>query len=157
MMTLHHFLRELARWPDAPLHVMLPSGEFVPAHFHVTEIGRVVKEFIDCGGTVRSSRKCQIQLWVAADYDHRLTCGKLAKIFDLAKPLLQQEDLEIEVEYEGDVVSQYPLGQVEMTPQGLLLQLGTKHTDCLAPDRCGIPTLSSSHSGSSCSPGNGCC
>ena len=39
----------LTNHPDAALHLMLPDGDFVPAHFHVTEVGRVQKDFIDCG------------------------------------------------------------------------------------------------------------
>ena len=31
----------------------LPDGSLVPSHFHVTEVGKVSKHFIDCGGTVR--------------------------------------------------------------------------------------------------------
>lgn len=27
----------------------LPNGSFVPNHFHVTEVGKVSKHFIDCG------------------------------------------------------------------------------------------------------------
>ena len=32
----------------------LPDGTLVPSHFHVTEVGKVTKHFIDCGGTVRN-------------------------------------------------------------------------------------------------------
>ena len=28
---------------------MLPNGKLVPSHFHVTEIGKISKHFIDCG------------------------------------------------------------------------------------------------------------
>ena len=31
----------------------LPDGTSVPEHFHVTEVGLITKNFIDCGGTVR--------------------------------------------------------------------------------------------------------
>ncbi len=31
----------------------LSSGEVVPSHFHVTEVGQINKRFIDCGGTLR--------------------------------------------------------------------------------------------------------
>ena len=31
----------------------LPNGELVPNHFHVTEVGKITKHFIDCGGTER--------------------------------------------------------------------------------------------------------
>lgn len=137
-MTVGELSALLARYPTAPLHVMLPDGDFVPAHFHVTEVGRVQKDFIDCGGTTRSATSCLVQVWVAKDADHRLSAGKLAGILNMAAPLLASDALPVEVEYESGVVSQYPLGGAEVTPSGLLLLLGTKHTDCLAPDRCGV-------------------
>ena len=142
-MTVGELRSALAHSPGAGLHLMLPGGEFVPAHFHVTEVGRVQKDFIDCGGTTRSAVSCLLQVWVAADEDHRLTTTKLAGILKLAGPLLKSDDLPVEVEYERDAVSQFPVAAAEATPAGLLLHLGSKHTDCLAPDRCGV----------SCAPG----
>ena len=44
----------------------------VPSHFHVTEVGKITKHFIDCGGTVRNEEVVNFQLWQADDYDHRL-------------------------------------------------------------------------------------
>ena len=44
----------------------------------------------------------------------------------------------MEVEYEQGVISQYPIGGMEVTPSGLLFYLGTKHTACLAPEKCGV-------------------
>ncbi len=154
-MNLSSLSKALSRDPSAALHIMLPDGDFVPAHFHVTEVGRVHKQFVDCGGTGRESTACVIQAWVAADTDHRLTAGKLAKIVELAAPILKGDDLPVEIEYEAGVISQYPLGGIEITPAGLLLMLGTKHTDCLAPDRCGIPvTAAAAKTGCGTS---GCC
>ena len=138
-MTVAELLATLNADPAAPLHWMLPDGDFVPPHFHVTEVGRIQKDFIDCGGTARSATTCQVQLWVATDTDHRLTAGKFATILKMAASLLKSGALAVEVEYEGTTVSQYPLGGVERTPAGLLFHLGTKHTECLAPDRCGVP------------------
>jgi hypothetical protein len=137
-MTVGELTRLLARDPHAALHLMLPDGDFVPAHFHVTEVGRVQKDFIDCGGTTRSATSCLVQVWVAADTDHRLSAGRLAGILSMAAPLLKSDALPVEVEYESGVVSQYPLAGAEVTPSGLLFHLGTKDTDCLAPDRCGV-------------------
>jgi hypothetical protein len=28
---------------------LLPNGTYVPEHFHVTEVGLITKNFIDCG------------------------------------------------------------------------------------------------------------
>ena len=55
------------------LRMILPDGTAVPSHFHVTEVGRMQKDFIDCGGTRRRALHGQLQLLVATDYDHRLT------------------------------------------------------------------------------------
>jgi hypothetical protein len=151
-MTHDKFLRVLSENPAAPLHLMLPDGGFVPAHFHVTEVGRVQKDFIDCGGTVRSSAACVLQVWVADDRDHRLDSTKLARILDLAAPLLKTADLPVEVEYEDGRVSQFPVSAAEVTPAGVLFHLGTKHTACLAPDRCGIDAT-----GQACCSTPACC
>jgi hypothetical protein len=137
-MTLDSFLKMLSENPAAAIHLMLPDQSFVPAHFHVTEVGRVHKDFIDCGGTIRSTTACVLQVWVAQDVDHRLDTTKLAKVVRLAAPLLKSSDLPVEVEYGTEMVSQFPVSAAEVTPSGILLYLGTKHTSCLAPDRCGI-------------------
>jgi hypothetical protein len=118
--------------------MMLPSGEFVPAHFHVTEVGRVQKNFIDCGGTRRESVACSLQTWAAQDFEHRLSAGKLAAIMKLAQPVLGSDDLPVEIEYGPEVASHYALSDVEVTPNGLLLVLVGKQMECLAPDKCGV-------------------
>jgi len=125
---------------------------FVPGHFHVTEVGRVHKDFIDCGGTVRSATACVLQVWVADDTEHRIDTSKLARVLRLAAPLVKTTDLPVEVEYESGVVSQYPLAAIELTPSGLLLHLGNKHTACLAKDRCGVAPVESN-----CCETPGCC
>ncbi len=122
----------------APLHIMLPGGAFVPAHFHVTEIGVVRKDFIDCGGVRRETATCVLQVWTAHDTDHRLNAGRLAQIFAIAKPVLGDQILSVGVEYGPEVASQYFLSDIEVTPRGLLFVLVGKQTDCLAKERCGV-------------------
>lgn len=146
-MNVAEFRAVLSANADAALHLMLPDGDFVPAHFHVTEVGRVQKDFIDCGGTTRSAVSCLLQVWVADDVAHRLTAGKLANVLRLAGPLLQSDELPVEVEYERDAISQFPVAAAEVTPSGVLFHLGTKHTDCLARDKCGV---------GECAPATGC-
>ena len=137
-MTVKEFNSLLAAHPEATMHWMLPDKSFVPQHYHITEVGRVQKDFIDCGGTVRSAASCLLQIWVADDTDHRLETTKLAAIMKVAVAVLQSDDLPVEVEYEEGSISQYPLGGAEVTPAGLLLYLGAKHTACLAPEKCGV-------------------
>jgi hypothetical protein len=50
----------------------LQSGALAPSHFHVTEVGKLTKNFIDCGGIVRNEEVINFQLWNANDYDYRL-------------------------------------------------------------------------------------
>jgi hypothetical protein len=149
MITVNQLRDVLENHRDSELHIMLPSGEFVPGHFHITEVGRVQKTFIDCGGTCRESVACVLQVWTAQDVDHRLSAGKLAKILSLADTVLGQSDLLVEIEYGTDSASQYLVADVEVTPSGLLFVLAGKHTDCLAKDKCGV--------GETCCTGNGCC
>lgn len=151
-MTLDTFVAVLTENPRASLHLMLSDGSFVPAHFHVTEIGRVQKDFIDCGGTRRSTTACVFQVWVADDTDHRLDTTKLAKIIQTGTSLFPSMAVPVEVEYEQGTVSQYPVRQAEVTPSGVLLHLASKHTACLAQDRCGVVAMESA-----CCPTSGCC
>ena len=134
----------LAAHPEAKMHWMLPDKSFIPDHYHITEVGRLQKDFIDCGGTIRSLASCLLQIWVADDTDHRLLTTTLAKIMEVAGAVLQSDELPVEVEYEEGTISQYPVAGVEVTPAGLLFYLGTKHTACLAPEKCGVD-------------GEGCC
>ncbi|MCL5246030.1 DUF6428 family protein [Cellulophaga sp. 20_2_10] len=137
----------------------LPNGDLVPNHFHVTEVGKVTKNFIDCGGTVRNEEVVNFQLWNENDYDHRLHPEKLVNIIELSEKVLGIPDLEVEVEYQGDTIGKYGLDF-----DGTNFLLTSKLTDCLAKDKCGIPEkkeklqLSTIQaSGTSCEPNSGCC
>lgn len=143
-MNVQQLLQLLEINSQLSLRFLLPSGDFVPDHFHVTEVGRIEKRFIDCGGTRRESVSCSLQLWSAHDVDHRLTVGKLAKILKLSEPVLETVDLPVEVEYGTSVAAQYILSDVEIMSQGLILHLVGKLTDCLARDKCGVNECSSS-------------
>jgi hypothetical protein len=61
-MNVKQFHQLLANNPGVPLFIMLPSGEFVADHFHITEVGRVHEQFIDCGGTWRETTSCALQV-----------------------------------------------------------------------------------------------
>lgn len=126
----------LRQHPEALPHFLLPDGDEIPAHFHVTEIGQVAKRFIDCGGVLHErTETCLLQTHVGDDVDHRLTAGRLAKILELAAGILPSDELEVEVEYDCCVVSQYPIVSAEFTGREIELQLGGKGTACLAQER----------------------
>ncbi len=135
----------------------LETGAFVPVHAHVTEIGVITKHFIDCGGTIRNERVVNFQLWNATDFEHRLTPAKLLNIIKLSEEKLGIEDAEIEVEYQSETIGKYDL---EFNGKHFVLK--NKQTNCLASDRCGIPTekqnIKLSESTNTCRmPHSGCC
>ena len=133
----------------------LENGTPVPEHFHVTEVGIITKDFIDCGGTVRHERVANFQLWNANDYDHRLKPKNLLKIIALSEKVLGLDDLEIEVEYQAETIGKYDLDY-----NGNHFILKNKQTNCLALDLCGLPPVVSkivTQAASCCTPGGGCC
>lgn len=139
-----------------------PNGSFVPRHFHLTEIGLTTKQFIDCGGAIHTEKKANLQLWIAADFAHRLKPKKIIGIIDTAMPLFEGEDLEIEVEFEKETVGKYGL-----TFNGNNFVLLPTKTDCLAADLCGIGDVLSKaklslkelgkDASACCTPAGGCC
>ena len=138
----------------------LENGTFVPEHFHVTEVGQITKNFIDCGGVIRSEKAVNFQLWDADDFEHRLKPGKLLNIIKLSEEKLNIEDAEIEVEYQSDTIGKYDL---EFNGKTFLLK--SKTTACLAQDACGIPSEKQKKNLAelnvnqtiACTPGGGCC
>jgi hypothetical protein len=138
------------------------DGQLVPAHFHVTEVGQITRNFIDCGGTVRKETAVNFQLWEAGDYDHRLAPQKLLNIIALSEKTLGITDEEIEVEYQGSTIGRY-----DLVFNNNAFHLLAKRTNCLASDKCGIPPeklkvklQDLSPVGTTqgcCTPGSGCC
>jgi len=135
-MKLSELKNVLAGKPEAHLRFLLPNGEFAPAHVHVTEVARVDKRFIDCGGTLRTESVCRLQTWHAQDVEHRLSAGKLMMILAKAEGVLLTDDLEVDVEHEVGFISQFPLEAIEAATEELVFRLGVRHTVCLAEDKC---------------------
>lgn len=133
----------LGNHADHVVRFELPNGASVPAHAHVTEVARIDKHFVDCGGTIRQESMCRLQTWVATDFDHRLHAGKLLKILEKAKPLLKSENLDVDVEHEAGFISQFPVESVSASLSEITLQLGARHTACLAMDQCCPPGTNS--------------
>ncbi|XCF05520.1 DUF6428 family protein [Tamlana crocina] len=155
-MKLSEIKNILAR--EKNIAFQLPNRQLVPKHFHVTEVGKITKHFIDCGGTVRNEEVVNFQLWSADDYNHRLHPEKLLHIIELSEKTLGIGDLDIEVEYQGETIGKFGLDY-----NGENFLLTTKQTDCLAKDNCGIPAekpkvrLSNLNNEPCCEPGGNCC
>lgn len=118
------------------LRFILPNGSEIPPHFHITEVGMITKNFIDCGGKIRQEKVINFQLWEANDFDHRLKAEKLLNIINISENKLSLDNAEIEVEYQANTIGKYGLdfrnGQFQLT---------NKPTACLAEDACGIPKV----------------
>ncbi len=139
----------------AAVNFRLPDGAYLPAHFHVTEVGLVTKHFIDCGGTERKEAVANFQLWEAGDYGHRLAPQKFLHILTLSERILGSEDLAMEVEYQ-----QGTIGKFGLAFDGTDFVLTPKQTACLAQDTCGVPRHAPARpqlQAASCTPGGGCC
>lgn len=136
-MKLSVFQDLLQAHRDKQFHLVLPSLNAVPVSFHITEVAHVQKRLIDCGGKLHTAHTCQLQAWVYTDTDHRLLAGKMADVLLLAKDILPAgEDLDIEIEYEDAALSQYPVSSYTVTDSAVVLNLTSKHTDCLAKEIC---------------------
>ncbi|WP_447640329.1 MULTISPECIES: DUF6428 family protein [Chitinophagaceae] len=158
-MTLSEIKKILSRLSNVQFR--LENGGLVPEHFHVTEVGQITKNFIDCGGTIRTEKVVNFQLWNADDYDHRLKPNKLLNIITLSEDKLGIEDSPIEVEYQSETIGKY-----DLSFDGQRFILHNKQTACLAQDACGISLqkektnlkdLGNYTTTSCCTPGSSCC
>lgn len=140
------------------LDIFLPNGMPVPAHFHITEVGHIEKNFIDCGGTIRKESRIGLQLWINhADKDHRLTPERLLQIIELSENALHIPNDDIEVEYQADTISKYGLSF-----DGMHFHLVSTQTACLAEDQCVTPKRKVALAdlpltSTNCNGASGCC
>ena len=147
-LTVARFREALARHPGLALRFRLPSGALSAAHAHLTEVARVEKRFIDCGGTVRTQVSARLQVWTADDTDHRVGCAKALEILGRGQHLLGPADLPLEVEHDFPLLTAFPVLGFQVEDGQLVFLLGMTKADCLAPEVC-VP--------SACKPGSGCC
>jgi hypothetical protein len=141
------------------LNFQFEYGNIVPSHFHITEIGIIRKDFIDCAGKIRHEEIVNFQLWFSNDYHHRLSPKKFLEIITLSEQKLGIQDLEIEVEYQDKTIGKYNLDFV-----GDKFILQSKYTACLAEDQCVMtqtkPRIKISDltaNSINCKPGSNCC
>ena len=134
-MKLSDLRTVLEKHPGTLPRFVLPDGDQIPPHAHVTEVGHVVKNFIDCGGVTGRSESVLLQTHVGQDTDHRITTDRFAKILELGQRVLPHDQLEVEVEYDCCVVAQYPITEVKPAGAHLDVILGKRRTQCLAAER----------------------
>lgn len=147
-MSLEAFRQALAANPSLGLRFRLPTGGLAPIHLHLTEVARVEKRFIDCGGTIRTEVSARLQLWAADDTDHRVGCAKALQVLARGAELVGSTALPLEVEYDFPLLTVFPVLGSVVEGQERIFLLGAQHAECLAPDVC-VPKA--------CQPGGGCC
>ena len=156
-MNLQEFKFALSQHPDHELGIRFDSGQEIAAHFHVTEIGKVTKDFVDCGGTRRMTVSCVLQTLVANDFDHRLKSDKLATIIKKASVLDLDDSLPMEVEVQTDTIGVYAFAAATAENGKLVFTIDSKQTACLAPSTCGLDVLPVNGQVECCGDETGCC
>lgn len=140
-MNLQNLKTALAENPDQPIAIKFADGSSLAPHFHITEIGKVTKDFVDCGGTRRQTQSCMLQTLVADDTDHRLVTTKLAGITQMSDVLELDGSVEVEAEVQTDTIAIYSVESAGPENGTFVFKLAAKNTACLAPDKCGIEAV----------------
>lgn len=134
-MKLHELRAVVEEHPTTFPRFVLPDGEKIPAHAHVTEVGHVTRNFIDCGGLTGSEEVVVLQTHVSGDTEHRLRADRFAKILLLGDRVVPHGDFDVEIEYDCCVVAQYPVWETRVVGDHLDIVLGRKATQCRARER----------------------
>ena len=134
-MTLHDLKNALKANPKRFPRFVLPNGDYIPAHAHVTEVGHVARSFVDCGGLTGKEEKILLQTHVGDDADHRLRSDRFAKTLQLGNRVIPSADLDVAVEYDCCVVAQYPIAEATPEDEHLNLILRRNRTQCRARER----------------------
>ena len=149
-MNLQELQRLLQRHPDSLSRFVLPNGHFIPPHAHITEVGHVIKNFIDCGGITGKEEKVVLQTHVGDDTEHRLRSDRFAKILELGQRVLPNPELEVDVEYDCCVVSQYRITEARPAGDHLDLILDRSRTQCRPRERAKTETAETCCSTAAC-------
>src|SRR4029453_7649485 len=149
-MTLHDLQNALDAHPSLFPRFVLPDGDYIPAHAHVTEVGHVVRTFIDCGGQTGKEEKVVLQTHVGDDIDHRLRSDRLAKILQLGNQVIPSAALDVDVEYDCCVVAQYPIAKAIPGSDQLNLILRRGRTQCRPREPRGSETAACCETSAAC-------
>jgi len=152
--TLQQLVEALNKADGRIVRFELPTTSLLTPHVHVTEVARIDKKFVDCGGTLRTDSSCRLQVYQADDTEHRITAAKFAQILAKGAGVLGSTNLPVEVEVEAPYLSVFPVIASRLEEKQVVISLGIRHTACLAEDVCFPVNLQNK---SACAPGSGCC
>jgi len=134
-MTFRDLQNALETNPNRFPRFVLPDGDYIPAHAHLTEVGHLVRNFIDCGGLGGKEERVVLQTHVGDDTDHRLRSDRFAKILRLGRRVIPSANLDVDVEYDCCVVAQYPIADAKPDGEHLNLILQRGRTQCRVRER----------------------
>jgi Family of unknown function (DUF6428) len=134
-MKFNELIAALQQSPTTFPRFVLPDGDYIPAHAHLTEVGHVVRNFIDCGGLTGKEEKVVVQTHVSDDIDHRLRSDRFAQILQLGSRVVPSAALDVNVEYDCCVVAQYPIAGATLDGEHLNLILQRGRTQCRVRER----------------------
>jgi len=152
--TLQQLVEALNKADGRIVRFELPTTSLLTPHVHVTEVARIDKKFVDCGGTLRTDSSCRLQIYQADDTEHRITAAKFAQILAKGAGVLGSTNLPVEVEVEAPYLSVFPVIASRLEEKQMVISLGIRNTACLAEDVCFPVNLQNK---SACAPGSGCC
>ncbi len=155
-LTLQQVVEVLNKADGRHVRFELPTGTLLSPHVHVTEVARIDKKFVDCGGTLRTDSSCRLQIYQADDTEHRITAAKLAQILAKGASSLGTTALPVDIELEAPFLSVFPVIAQRLEATQVIFTLGMRHTACLAEDVC-FPDSLRAKATNSCTPGSGCC
>lgn len=128
---------------------LLPEKKYFPGHFHVTEVAKVTKNCVDCGGESRQFNFVTLQLWLGDDFDHRINSQTMKNIMENIESCCDEWD--IKVELDSGTIGLYDIGEVILYAnqinnsnktgygnENITFQLERTYTNCLAPQKCGL-------------------
>ena len=151
-MKFHELRSVLETNPNRLPRFVLPDGDYIPAHAHVTEVSHVIRNLVDCGGVMGKEEKVLLQAHVGNDIHHRLRSDRFAKILQLGNKVVPNADLDVDVEYDCCVVSQYPITEVRATDDHFDIVLARGRTQCRPRERRRSAKLSAC-----CATAESCC
>jgi hypothetical protein len=136
-MKFGEFKQLINQKPDREIVIYLPNNEIIPKHFHLTDIGTITHNFIDCGGVVGQNSWVQMQLWVADDIEHRITTTTLDHILHQSQEILNDvnsHNVVIEYQTSGGSATKYDIKNIEITDT-FNIHLANVNTTCLEIER----------------------
>ena len=60
-LTLQQLVEALNKADGRIVRFELPTTTLLSPHVHVTEVARIDKKFVDCGGTLRTDSSCRLE------------------------------------------------------------------------------------------------